>query len=329
MGSLHKLNGQPSACGGRTVIVFGCGRGGTSAMAGALRTIGIPFPSNSHPLKHESSPIVYHGDQVDRRATETNLRAMDERFSLWGWKSPRDLFSVHSWVSMVRDPIFVLIWRDQIQTTLSVVTREQMEFEVALRHVGEAYAELGRFAFTVPFPVAIVDYDELCATPTDLLAELAEWVGCPLPEERLAQATRFLRVGRGQYAAINDINTIVSPEEIAIDQVATQSALYRQALADLATATRTLDKDIYAAQGMLSNLHHRLGEHYDGLGSTSPISCIAPSIEASLVTHYQFARALFVERSTFRTTLQRRMDALVSRVEDAGAEKSTRCLVPG
>ena len=319
---MHFLNRRLPDPSGRTVIVLGCGRGGTSAIAGALRVLGIPFPSGSHPLKHESSPVVYQREQIDRRTTEANLRAMDGWFGLWGWKSPRDLFSVHSWVSMVRNPMFVLIWRDQIQTARSIVRRERLEFEVALRHVAEVYAELGRFAFTAPFPLAIVGYDELCAAPAEVLPELAAWLGCPLPEDSLARAARFLRPGDGHYTTIDDSVTIFSEAELALDQAATQSALYGQAEIDLAIATQTLELDIRTAETTLANLRCRLGEAVDDSGSPAPAPSAVPSRETDPVNAYQSARDLFIDRSTVRTRLQRRMDALAARLENDGGRSA-------
>ena len=317
MGRVHILNRRLLEPSGQTAIVLGCGRGGTSAMAGALRLLGIAFPNDSHPLKHESSPVVYDGDKVDRRGTEANLRDMDQRFRLWGWKSPRDLFSVNSWVSMVRNPMFVLIWRDHIQTTRSVVSREGLEFEVALRHVGEVYAELGRFAFATPSPVAIVEYGELCATPAEVLPEIATWLGCSLPAERLTRAAQFLRAGSGRYAAIDDTGTLFSEAELATDQVAAQSALYGQALTDLAIATQALDVDIGTAKELLSELQCRVGEHLGDSGAPDPALSIVPSLDTGRTINYWSARERFIESMTVRTGLQRQMDALASRLENA------------
>lgn len=310
MGRVQFINRRGPDPAGRTVIVLGCGRGGTSAMAGALRAMDVAFQPDSHPLKHEGSPVVYCGGEVDRRATASNLRDMDARVTLWGWKSPRDLFSVHSWVSMVRNPMFVCIWRGQMQTTRSVVTREGLDFEVALRHISEVYAELGRFVFTTPFPVANVDYVELCASPRAVLSEVADWLDHPLQEDQLATATRFLLAGNGQYVVFGSASVLFSPEEIAADQVASHAALYGQAIADLKTATRTLDEDIGTAETLVAELCRNLGY---GVGADfHPEQLELDASAPGPVADYRLARGLFIARSNHRALLQREIDALVT-----------------
>ena len=324
MSRVQFMNGQAREGFGRTVIVLGCGRGGTSAMAGALRVLGVALQDGSHILKHESSPVVYHGDQVDRRLTGSNLKSMDRRFTLWGWKSPRDLFSVHSWVSMVRNPMFVVVWRNQMQTTNSVMSREKIEFEVALRHVTEVYAELGRFVFKTPFPLASVDYAELCASPGGVLSEIADWLEIPVSKNQMAAASRFLRTGKGQYAADGSANVLFAPEEIAADQRATSEALYGDASAELETAIHVLNDDIRAAGLVLADLHRHIGDEVSCFPSLDPPKAVS---HESLVLDYCSTRGRFLARSCLRADLQRRIDALSTDLKTTAAVDGRTCNV--
>jgi hypothetical protein len=102
----------------KTVIVFGLGRGGTSAVAGVLRELGVVLP-NAHPLKHEWSPVCCGNGEVDLVSTLSNLHRLDNMHDVWGWKSPKDVFVLNQIESYIRNPVIVVVFRNLLESCLS------------------------------------------------------------------------------------------------------------------------------------------------------------------------------------------------------------------
>jgi hypothetical protein len=100
--SIRFLNPPNSSVREKTVVIFGVGRGGTSAISGICRILGVMMPG-AHPLKHEWSPFSYVGEEVEPTRTRDKIRWLNDHYQVWGWKSPRDIFSFHRFEPMLRN----------------------------------------------------------------------------------------------------------------------------------------------------------------------------------------------------------------------------------
>jgi hypothetical protein len=105
---IHTLNYDGRLPKQKTVIVFGVGRGGTSAMAGVLREFGVILP-NAHPLKHEWSPVCWHddGEEFHWEICVEDYAAVQTELSKLIMFSPHPIAAV-SYETLIRDPASVI-----------------------------------------------------------------------------------------------------------------------------------------------------------------------------------------------------------------------------
>lgn len=304
----------------RTIAVFGCGRGGTSATAGVLRALGVAFPDGTHPLKHESSPLRYEGGVLDRAASREEIARLDARHRVWGWKSPGDLFSVGSWISMLRAPRFLVVFRNPLDTIRSIVRHEGVPPELAAAHVGEVTAELGRFLSLTPFPVAVLSYEALCGASARMVAEIADWAGLGPDTATLRAAAEFVARGTRGYRPLDAAESQeIDAGELASDRMAAQQAMFSEMSGRLRGHADALAADIVLARNVVSNLAAARGA---GAAAERERDIAAPPIEPSphgrleatdLRGAYEHARARHRATLRERMRLQARIDELACR----------------
>lgn len=317
------FGGDPkdAAAAPRTIVVFGCGRGGTSATAGVLRTLGVAFPDRTHPLKHESSPLRHENGALDRDASRRAIAQLDARHDVWGWKSPGDLFSVGGWISMVRAPRFLVVFRNPIETIRSIVRHEGVPAELAAAHVGEVTAELGRFVAFTPFPVAMLSYETLCGEPARTVAAIADWAGLGTDAARLHAAAAFVsRETRGYQPLAATAVQEINEAERAADRRAAQRALFSDMARQLGSRADTLDADITLARDIASRLAASVGAATAAFPADpdceeAPIEPVAGADgeTAPLRAAYARARARHAATLRQRIRLQAEIDELASR----------------
>jgi hypothetical protein len=264
---LHILNSKVRSSGKKTVVVFGCGRGGTSAVAGVLRELGVLFSPATHPLKHESSPVRYIDDQVDRAATQFAIAEMNKSGETWGWKSPRDLFSFPGWISLVDNPHFVVVFRNPSATIDSIIRHDDIDFPVAALHVGEVQYELARFIAFSPLPLAVVSYEELCKSPEDHIRIIADWLYSEIPPNNIRNAVEFVSPESGGYRSLTTEPVATadnfSVDELTIDRNRSQLSAYCQVNEKIRENIINLTQDLTIANAVVENLTAIVGELED------------------------------------------------------------------
>lgn len=193
----------------RTVVVLGVGRGGTSLIAGCLRALGISMGRNVHPLKHEWSPVAHLADgEPDLAATYRAIAAMDHEFEKWGWKSPRDFAQLEKIASLLRDPGFIFVTRDVLESALSGLAYQNMPFELGLYEVTTVYRRLAHSLRFLPWPTLVVSYSDALQHPRPLVDLLCSFLSIR-PEGNLrAQAASFIQPGKHTYRLFDALRTI-------------------------------------------------------------------------------------------------------------------------
>jgi hypothetical protein len=180
---IHTLNCEGRLPKQKTVIVFGLGRGGTSAVAGVLRELGVVLP-NAHPLKHEWSPVCCQADGcVDLASTLSNLRKFDNVHDVWGWKSPKDVFILSQIESYIRNPVLVIVFRNLLESCLSGAKHDEFHWEMCAEEHAAVQTQLARLTMYSPHPIAALSYETLIQDPSSVIAELSDWLGLGLTEE--------------------------------------------------------------------------------------------------------------------------------------------------
>jgi len=331
--SITFLNTPDKAVHEKTVIVLGAGRSGTSAVAGACRLLGVAMP-NAHPLKHEWSPLAYSGDTIDRNLTKRNIDKFDSELPIWGWKAPRDLFLLDQFISMVRNPHIIIVFRNLLDVMRSSARHEDCDLLATSKTIGLVYENICSFINLTCLPVALVSYEELRAAPGKTMRPLADWLGFHPSVPEMEEIEAFLSDQRAGYQSV-DFKTRhrkVSEADIIMDQYVAKKTLYTQNTSLLSSRADSLRQNAEEARKIVEHLKGRLarGEGADrgnrasiaNASSSDVMTDTRPSLTAEqmikengeLETAYFAARRDYLLALRQRMELQREMDSLAMKL---------------
>lgn len=203
-----------------TIGVLGVGRGGTSAVAGALRSLGICMGNDPHPQKHEWSPVAYGEDRlVDAAITAANVRAMDEANKIWGWKSPIDIFALDQIIALLRNPGFIVVTRDLLEVALSTERYVDTPIELGLYETATIYNLIADRLRFWPCPILLVSYSELTANPESFISLVVEFLGLECEPSISKAAADFIVAGANTYRQVKaDAEVGLSTAELALNR---------------------------------------------------------------------------------------------------------------
>lgn len=195
----------------KTVVVLGGYRGGTSMVAGLLRLMGVFMGfqidrGNNEDLDFQGAPPERVIELVEER---------NSMFDLWGWKYPGSIYTIDKFRDHLRNPHFIVIFRDLMASAQSEMAKGIYGFEEGVWRAADQQMRLADFVLTSSHPTLTVSYERAVRDDALFVRSLAEFVGLEFPEEDLEKLTLFLqdrwpsrvsifrrRIGLEHYAAL-------------------------------------------------------------------------------------------------------------------------------
>lgn len=178
----------------RTYVVLGAPRGGTSMLAGTLQLLGIPMGAAG--FQHEDP--AFH-DVTNIRGMIGTIRERDAVHRLWGWKLPNTVHYYHRLARHVRNPVFMVIYRNPFDVFMSASGKAESgltegHFNAPAYHYGHMHDLIRKQARV---PVHAMSYERACAAPREFVDALAAVLPLDVDEASRTRATEFINVGRG------------------------------------------------------------------------------------------------------------------------------------
>ncbi|MEM5515316.1 hypothetical protein WNY37_00025 [Henriciella sp. AS95] len=155
----------------RTVVVFGMPRGGTTMVAGICQRCGIHMGSDL-PRNLEDQDFV--GKSHDHMINAIKQR--DQQFNVWGWKFPRAAAYLSDLQNALRNPMFILVWRD----ALSVATRGAKntgDLNKSLSVAHSIQTQNLKFVSQTSAPILHVSYEKAVRHPVKLAEDVQAFTG--------------------------------------------------------------------------------------------------------------------------------------------------------
>jgi len=195
------------------IIVLGCHRSGTSAVAGVLHHLGVNMgqtllgPSDGNPKGHYEDKVLL--DLLDKAIGDWKKPTPDfeqvrfryseairerEKQMLWGMKDPRLCYFLPDVLDAIHCQVKVVdVRRSTACVVASLMVRdgmsEQETHDLALEWLAAKKRALGHFVGQVHE----VHYDDLVDQPQREVGRLAAFVGLPVNEQALAFVDPTLR----------------------------------------------------------------------------------------------------------------------------------------
>lgn len=168
----------------RTYAVFGLERGGTSAVAGIVRALGIDLGSG---LDRNNEDFAFH-----ERSLEEMKQVVAERnatHDVWGFKYPNAGQFLPVLSRSLRNPFYIVVHRDPVATAHSRSRWDGEETErpamMALFEAGSRDQANVSFALATDRPVLLVSNEKTESHREDLIREVADFLAVPPPSEDL------------------------------------------------------------------------------------------------------------------------------------------------
>lgn len=168
----------------RTYVTFGLERGRTSPVAGVLRALGLYLGEIDEGNNEDKS---FHNKTLHQM--RTTIASRNAEHDVWGWKYPTAVNYLPALVKSIRNPFFVVVYRDPVATALS---RTQWDGEFLRRpprmalHEANALSNANTsFALASGRPCLLVSTEKAERHPRQLIDELADFLFVPRPDDEL------------------------------------------------------------------------------------------------------------------------------------------------
>jgi len=190
------------------LIITGCGRGGTTAIAGVIRHLGLSFPNANE--YNEEPTLIRAVRNNNWYEFEIILSQIRENYTSWGVKHPwysRDASKLLQAMKRLKNPGLVHIWRDPYSIAdhrfkLTLKAAENVPdiilptFEKTMTHL--ITKELPSRIHSVnivskEFPVFQLSYEKLIQNPEEQVESIRSWLN--FSDKGVAAAIDYIKPG--------------------------------------------------------------------------------------------------------------------------------------
>ena len=165
-----------------TVVVFGVPRGGTTMVAGVVQRCGVHL-GDDLPVNLEDQLFVAGVPIPEMLRT---IEARNESNRMWGWKFPRAASYIQTLEPHLRNPHYIVVWRDVFATATRSIRRGH-DVVHTLNWAHEIQAQNIRAIEQLNGPSMLVSYEKAVLSPKDLAIDIKNFIGsgAEIDEEEL------------------------------------------------------------------------------------------------------------------------------------------------
>jgi hypothetical protein len=193
---------SPPARGGRTFIVTGLHRSGTSLIASILRQVGIFMGAEINDIVHEDIEMVKLLTAKDIAALTRLIADRDATYGTWGFKFPmlsQSLGNDH--LALFSDPHIIIPFRDPVSVAVRNSLSEYREPMKALRTAVDDQSALLSFIERLDCPTLLLSYEKSLVFPGDFIDTILQFCGLPRSDGLRDSLIRLIEPNRQLYVA--------------------------------------------------------------------------------------------------------------------------------
>lgn len=197
------LNPPAELEGQRTYTIFGTRRGGTSMVAGVARALGLDLGQvgqrkNNEDPRFQNRPMAQMREAIETRNAEQDV---------WGWKFPAAGGYLPELSNSLRNPYFIVVYRDPVAAALSQAKRDRQFNKRTTRlslHESEANNAVNTgLALATDRPCLLVSNEKAVADPEGLIDDVAAFLGQEPPTGSL-RSNILAYIKPGQYKSFDE-----------------------------------------------------------------------------------------------------------------------------
>ncbi|MTI58509.1 MAG: hypothetical protein FH762_00690 [Firmicutes bacterium] len=211
----------------KTIVVLGMHKSGTSMVAGVLYKLGISIGKELI-KKHWSNPLGHFEDKdffnlnreilkaaggrwdlpPDQKAIlkqgdifkEKIINLVSNKSELWGWKDPRTNLTIELYLPYLKNPYFLVCYRDSEAVAKSLFKRNKIENARAKILKGEYDSRIKEFFEKYPYlPRLDLQYEKVISQPVKWVNEIINFLDIQVEDEKKNQAIRFILPNKNMH----------------------------------------------------------------------------------------------------------------------------------
>jgi hypothetical protein len=180
-GFIVNLAGQHSGSGGRTFIVTGLLRSGTSLVASILLQAGLFIGSEINDIVYEDEEIARTLTSGDTAALQRIIGERNANYRSWGFKLPMLFrYLAPDQLALFHDPHVIVTFRDPVAISVRTSLSEYQEPMQVMSEATNDLTSLMAFIGGMRCPSLLLSYEKALAFPHDLVDAIMGF--CDIPQ---------------------------------------------------------------------------------------------------------------------------------------------------
>lgn len=199
-GFIVDRRGASGPGGGKTFIVTGLYRSGTSLVASILRQVGIFMGAEINDIVHEDVALAKVVEGRDRDGLKLLIGERTAAYGTWGFKLPMLCeFLDHADMALFNAPHVIVPFRDPVAMSVRTSLSEYQDPMQALRKAAGDMAAMMAFVDRLDCPKLLLSYEKSLVFPGDFVDAITQFCGLPQSSMLHARLTRLVEPNRESY----------------------------------------------------------------------------------------------------------------------------------
>lgn len=190
----------------KTIIVLGMARSGTSMVARVLEGMNVFLGDKKDNAVFEDVEIAEALEKGNIKEFESLVKKRNASYKVWGWKRPSSLNHVETILKNVRNPHFIIVYRD----LLSIALRNQISMEAnideSLKLANQTYNKINEFVAKTNSPLFLISYEKAIVRKRLFIKELANFIDFKLTTNKIEQVFKLIEFDRIIYLENSNVN---------------------------------------------------------------------------------------------------------------------------
>ena len=195
---------------GQTFVILGAPRGGTSAIAGALASMGIYMGRGAAAPVFESLALANAIEGGHVETVRELISTFNSEHRTWGFKRPGFTHFVEEYHDFFRNPIYLVILRDPAATANRgmISGRLKANYLKKIRNVLSTYERITSFVESSGAPTLFISYEKLLQDPRQTLNYLCELLQMDVSQEVIDCGANYIEPSPDHYLEVSRAHRI-------------------------------------------------------------------------------------------------------------------------
>lgn len=184
----------------KTIIVLGLPRSGTSMIGKALYALEV-FHDDGFLNKnvYEDKKAIKIFEETPEMV-EQYIKEQNNKYNIWGFKRPGAFYYINKYIDKIRNPIFIIPFKDILSISLRKNISIDMDFNDSLRETIKQMNELMQYIYQNKTPTILFSYEKAILNPDNFVQEIVKLLVLEnITTEQISTAINSISINPKEY----------------------------------------------------------------------------------------------------------------------------------